>query len=567
MIFQSLRRTARAARDHLASRHERPPILLRLRDAGLARVATYAAVVVAAVAIAVVGVTVFVRGTAAITAVDRAAQARLTAAYHTIQAASSSTHLPNAATAASLLRHESPAVVDGSCADARGDRVVVGSESGPDAHLYLYAGGSHGKVWLLAAGPDRAERLSRLASCVAVHAVERVMLASSDITDATRAVPALTDGRPPTDSSVGVWEVTQNLAASDSIARAFASTPDGSRNQTGGTKIPHDTSFVRFYSSNPLTNALNTAIATAATVGVTPGAVYSVGVVVRSDGHPDLRLADADPSGAPLAVPTSATPLGHHAIWLTATFTASKSQRRVRTFAIVVDRWNDANYLDVGRVQLLRGTDATPFARYLGYRAPGRIQMPAAGVVSAERSWVAFRVRLGWRAGAGPPSYPRFFSWGRQDVPGRQSIDVFYEAASRRFGVGAYIGGEPAGTAWTQPLRFPAGTTVTVVATWERNALSISVGGRPFTRASRPRVAAMSAFPTFDVMGRSDGSTQTQVDGDILWFAAGDGQFSKDDLAATAALGDADPTPGDFTSRAQPRLTWSADNTTALTAR
>lgn len=200
---------------------------------------------------------------------------------------------------------------------------------------------------------------------------------------------------------------------------------------------------------------------------------------------------------------------------------------------------------------------ATPFTP--GSRSAARVQVPSL-LIDKTQGWVAVRCRIGWGNAFEPnggTGFPRIFDW---DFGANGYITVTYQEASDQFFVQRYDGTTFVVAA--KPQAVSIGDTVTVVAAWTANSVSISINGSAFVTVAGTSIPASGEATLFDI-GRRTAGADSYIDADVLWATGGVGALTDANAATLNAFGNTDPTfaavPG------SPSFIWTADNATYIT--
>jgi hypothetical protein len=364
-------------------------------------------------------------------------------------------------------------------------------------------------------------------------------LSGSEITDTNRASALQGDGRQPPDSSTGIWEATTNLITNG----GFESNSTGWTSNAGGSPatITRDTSRSKFGVASgrvdvTSSGAFGNISSPVPTLSV--GQVYTLSVWVnRTETAADLRIEvrNAANTGnqATVTIPQS---LGWQRV--TTTFTATDATPAWIRF-IIYGSGTPTYYVD--GMQIEQKAVTTPYVETNGgtaTRSAGRIQAPSS-TINMTSGWFTARIRPSWSSsGSMPSGAPGIFEWNNNDS---NRLFIYFAAANQ---IQIYrIGGGSGGAGPSVNLTYNAGDTLTITGYWTSTTLGISVNGAAFTTAGQTTIPS-SPPATFDIgsLWTHNAGGGNNMDGDILWSAAGSGTLTNADAAALNAYGNSDPT-------------------------
>jgi RHS repeat-associated protein len=382
-------------------------------------------------------------------------------------------------------------------------------------------------------------------------------VSGNEITDTLRAAAVQGDGRSVPDSSFGVWEPTTNLLRNGGLET----------NTTGWaaigslTTLARDGSWAKFGSESlKFVTAGGTSgqgVAAQTNTGLAlPSATVATGSVwLKGSGTFSvlLRIYNSDGSqtnGSAKTVTLSSTP---QQVTVSATVANNKTGNQVELRLSTTTAQVDTVWADGAQIETL--PFATPYVQTDGgtaSRAAARLQAPAS-LVSPSQSWVALRLRAGLSdSNLSSSRTPVLFQW-RDDSSHYLKL---YLSSGKKWTLER---DGTSGAASANTGTFSPGTAFTVVAAWTASQLKLSINGGSFTTASNSNVPALAAT-LFD-LGSAAGSSQ--LDGDLLWFAAGTGTLANADAGTLNGFGNNDPTLAGLP--ATPSMLWTADAATYRT--
>lgn len=520
---------------------------------------------------------------------DSKTQQQLTTAYKAIRSGLSefNNQYPSVASVVSVISQSEPelTVSSGACTASTSDKQVVVDNvlTGP-GKLALYAKSSSGSFWQLSASASSAPAFTKLGTCLGPLAKATATVSGNETTDATRAAATQGDGRSP-DSSVGIWQGTTNLVPNSNFETNLSGW-----NQSGSGTLSRVTTMAKFGSAageidktgssyvQPGTNLLPASPNTVYTASVwlyEPASINASQLTLRIEafdststfisraGHTGWTTGDEGTAGGRWQPPSNQT-----GAWFrySATLPATPAATAYLKVSFLADGSQIASplvYIDA--VQLEQSAFPTPYVSTNGSAATrnaSRVQI-SASALNTTQGWVALRVRLEHSSASTPALYPCFFWWG-DDLSHQIRLD-FHSAQSAwellRWN-GSNIGGAQINATYN------VGDEVTLIGTWSATQVGISVNGSAFTYMADTAIPAGGVMPANVDVGQYGGAAyldQRVADSDILWQAMGTGTISNADAATINSWGDTDPSPNTFSSSAQAKETWSADDSTVIT--
>jgi RHS repeat-associated protein len=379
------------------------------------------------------------------------------------------------------------------------------------------------------------------------------------ITDAVRSAGVQGDGRPPPDSSSGIWEGTTNLLPNGGLESnnwwwnvvGVVGAQTGSNPKFGS----------KSYSARSATATGDNFIVVSG-FNLQPSTTYSwsVWVYFPQPGYLaeyDLYLQEnggAHRRTAVLGTGLRAYAAGWHRLTGTGTTPSNwlaSSRVALRPAKNSDNSWNTGLTISYDGLQVEQKTFATPYVHTDGAQAsrtPATVQAPSSSL-NKNQGWVAFRTRLGWSS-TNEPLFPMFWGWGQFDAGLRTELNVVWSHQNNNFYFEQFDRGPQTIVSGPQQTH-QAGQLRTVVAAWTPTQLKISVDGGAFATANRPSVAGLNA-PNWYLGRRHNNSFH--VNSDLLWAAAGAGTLSSADAAQLHGFGNTDPTLAQLPG--QPTFAW-----------
>lgn len=490
---------------------------------------------------------------------DQKAQQYLGYAYRAIKASALANNyqFPSTASMVAAVQQSEPelAVISGSCytLTSLSNNEIVVDTSSTSGNLLLCDKAESGNIWKATATPTGA------VSYVSGTAVP-LTYRGNEISDTVRAAALQGDGLS-SDSSTGVWEASSNIVPNgggEGSATGYLSNQAATVSRTTATAKFGSSSFQAVCNDNTRVMSVEWRDMSNNRVAVTAGTSYTFSLFARSASSygisAHLQVVYYDGSGTILqtfngtnkAVPTSWQGDGTDRFSLTSTAPASSVSARLIWTANASDALNDTYYFD--GVQLEALGFATPYIETSGStatRSYGWVQAPSAPL-SSSQMWVAIRVRLNFPSTTSGNHID--FSWndgttGNYITLGSQGATYFFQTHN--------------GTGYdtVQPVAsWNTGDTVTLIGTLTPTTISISVNGGSFSNVTRAPHSPTGLLSTFDI--GSDRSV-SQLDGDILWLAAGTGTLSNSDSASIYSWGNSDPAVASFPAAAQASFVWN----------
>lgn len=166
------------------------------------------------------------------------------------------------------------------------------------------------------------------------------------------------------------------------------------------------------------------------------------------------------------------------------------------------------------------------------------VKVPA-NLISPTQGWIAGRIKFGFNASTGLSPDPVIFDMSESDP---RDHFIYFDVDSHGFhfsrnnGAGGNILGGPA-------KNFTAGTTLTIIATWNATTTYISAGGDNFTSRANASIPVQS--PLYIGSTAVQGSKR-QPDSDYYWVAAGTGLLTNNDVATINGFGNTDRARSEF---------------------
>jgi hypothetical protein len=376
----------------------------------------------------------------------------------------------------------------------------------------------------------------------------------NEITDATRATNTQGDGRQPPDSSTGIWEGTTNLISNGGFETNLTLAVGNWVPANGTTTVTRSTSYAKFgtASAKVVTDGATAYTGLDGCIGgITAGNTYTVSAWVFSPTNNtsmQLQVYRKTSACGGGVVGNTNTPFTLSAGWqrITHTFTAEASTAAAEIDIVTVGTQSATTFY-VDGVQMEQKAYATPYVETNGGTATrngGRIQAPSTGM-NATTGWFTARIRPSWSSsGSMPNGAPGIFEWNNNDS---NRIFIYFASASN---ISIYrIGGGSGGAGPGVNVTYNAGDTLTITGYWTSTTLGISVNGGAFTTAGQTTIPS-SPPATFDIgsLWTHNAGAGNNLDGDILWSAAGAGTLTNGDATALNAYGNSDPTLANLNS-------------------
>ena len=377
---------------------------------------------------------------------------------------------------------------------------------------------------LTIAGPDGG---SVYIGAVANSAVRGTAMTFSgnEITDLTRATDTQGDGRAPPDSSTGIWEGTTNLLTNG----GFESNTTSWTAQGAGTTLTRDTTSAKFGNSSLLASlpGTNTFEGASYSITVTNATTYTWSSWVKAPAGQAMRIYAVDSTNATIAT-VSFTGTG---AWQYESVTFTGNSNNPATMRVARNSSGGAFSFNMDGAQLEQKAYATPYVETNGAtatRVVARVQAPAADT-NVTQGWYAARVRMDVASTANVNSYLGEVYIDNNDRLALHATGSTWTIANVNAGV--------SDSAASITSAYSAGQIVTAVFAWTSSNLSISINGSNFTTVSRVSIPP-GVLASLEI-GSHVGSNQ--MDGDMLWSAAGTGTLTNGDAASLNALGNSDP--------------------------
>jgi hypothetical protein len=376
------------------------------------------------------------------------------------------------------------------------------------------------------------------------------------ITDATRTTNNDGDGRTVPDSSFAIWEATTNIienggGETNTLGWTNGSACPNIARSTTQHKFGVGSVFSGILSGlSPVIVLLRNDNVTRFSVTAGNSYAFSLWALAATAGSTNFNIAlrwfdaaNAQISTTSMGVqPLSTAAFTRYAVVGVAPANAVTVQLRISWTAAAN---SDTVYFD--GAQLESKTNRTPYVRTDGAqatRAAARVQAPAANLINATQSWMAFRVRLAWDTINMPGGNSYIFDW-RFDA--NNLLACYFDITNKRWTIwrrGAAVGN----TATTAVQTHAIGDVITVVVAWDVGNIKISINGGAFVSQEHTNIPSISTT-LFD-LGQQANSKH--IDSQVLWATGGAGTLTDADAAALHANGDADPVMTLLGDTAQP---------------
>lgn len=378
----------------------------------------------------------------------------------------------------------------------------------------------------------------------------------NEITDQTRSVATQGDGRQAPDSSTGIWESTTNLVTNGGLESNTTGWQTGVSGANTAT-LSRVTTQSKFGS--------------AALQVVTPGSTSQEGAATNDTTFTSGQAYTFSawvkaPSGAAFRCTLGNATVGSaqnnytgNGSWQKCTVSETATGTGSAHGAVNTSSSTEAITFYVDGAQLENKVYATPYVETNGSTATrnaARVQTPAANL-NTTQGWFATRVRMGMDSSSvATGQVIGIFDW-RNDSNNRYS--VHYSGSSGKWNISSVNGGTLT-IASTSAATFSKGDVETIVVYWTGSTIGLSVNGSNFITASP------GAEPTITASTADIGSwiNSNQLDGDVMWAAAGTGILSNTDAASLYNLGNSDPTLTAINSidgSSIPTFAWDGEST------
>ncbi len=185
----------------------------------------------------------------------------------------------------------------------------------------------------------------------------------------------------------------------------------------------------------------------------------------------------------------------------------------------------------------------------------GRVQIQSR-YIDASQGWVVFRLKMGWTGGAATLDPGILFHW---EEDANNFIQVRWDDTLEQWELQRRT---TAGTAEvTVSQTIVTNDLITVIAKWDKTNVSLSIDGAAFIDAANTRFPNITAV--LMELG-SDGTSSSQIDSNVLWFACGKGTWTDALAADVDAFGDVDPDFDDFHADLETEAIWWGNDKTYL---